>query len=148
MADGRIRGRKVLVGGGWGQLAARRPPGCCGGRFRPCLALIRKCCGCGKGQVKATNQVVDYPAVTELPLYATSPERAPNAARGAWTEDQLRATVESPNVARVDTGELRAKEKSGFTVTNSTICFVVCCCCLLLILMLMLMLVFEVVWER
>ena len=110
MADGRIRGRKVLVGGGWGQLAARRPAGCCGGRFRPCLVLIRKCCGCGKGKVKATNQVVDDPAVTELPLYATSPVRPPKLTRGAWTEDQQRATIESQNMARVDTGEYKAKE--------------------------------------
>ena len=117
MADGRIRGRKVLVGGGWGQLTARRPAGCCGGRFRPCVALLRKCCGCGKGQVKATNQVVDYPATTELPIYATSPERAPKLTRG-WTEDQLRATVESPDIARVDTGDLRGAKENPTKVGN------------------------------
>lgn len=63
MADGRIRGRKVLVGGGWGQLTARRTAGCCGDRFRPCVAFLRKCCGCGKGQAKGTNQVIDSPTV-------------------------------------------------------------------------------------
>ena len=43
-------------------------------------------------------------------MYAASPERPPKLNRGAWTEDQLRATVESPDIARVDTGEIRGKE--------------------------------------
>ena len=49
MSEKRIRGRKVLVGGGWGQVTPDMPMRCCGSMqlkcLKPCMEGIRSACG-------------------------------------------------------------------------------------------------------
>ena len=54
MVENRIRGRKVLVGGGWGQVTPAIPARCCGGVFKPCIDYLRRCC-CGGGGKKGIS---------------------------------------------------------------------------------------------
>ena len=66
MIEGRIRGRKVLVGGGWGQMTPVMPSRCCGGIFKPCIKYLRRCCGGGQNnktviQSMTNNQVMNVP---------------------------------------------------------------------------------------
>lgn len=84
MIEHRIRGRKVLVGGGWGQMTPVMPARCCGGLFRPCFDYFKKCCclqsktgrPSTKGNRIQDNQSVAMPSVgtDTMPMYV-SPER-------------------------------------------------------------------------
>ena len=69
MIEGRIRGRKILVGGGWGQMTPVMPSRCCGSIIKPCLKFMRKCCGgYGNKSVVSTtnNQVMNSHNIEEL----------------------------------------------------------------------------------
>ena len=52
MIENRISGRKVLVGGGWGQITPIMPARCCSGVFKPCVLYFKRCCG-GRDDVTA-----------------------------------------------------------------------------------------------
>jgi len=67
MIENRISGRKVLVGGGWGQITPVMPARCCSGVFKPCVLYFKRCCS-GKDDVTSrqarVNKVMDNHGLT------------------------------------------------------------------------------------